>query len=419
MSKQNNGSSLRMQFIFLLLSRGFGSGLQAILVVVFARTAGVEQMGLVAISTGTLSMVLSIAEFGMSPLLSKSRALGNEKIVSAIVHVNILSSVSFGVLGFIGLAWYSMDKGLPIVVALLAASVAFEKNTDVLMNIPIADGRKWVPAVSITLRRSVNLIAFLVLLYIGFDSLQAYVYSLITGALAGQAHVNLYRKRNVFKSSRVGFRELFTEAWPYSISNIAGQTKTLDAVIVGAIASLGTAGLYSAAMRLTNPLSLIAGSLTSVVMPFAARNDHAYAMRLARRLMYLGMGSLLLILPLAYFSKPIVILLLGEDYSEASGALMGGLLALPFLSLASPLGSILQSRGYQKYVALNGLVFALLTLLGVACGTVLGGATGGSFGLAMSFALKCLSLWIRLTQAQRMPISRSVPRQERASSDRN
>jgi O-antigen/teichoic acid export membrane protein len=396
MSKHTQSASLRIQFIFLLLSRGFGSGLQAILVVVFARLAGTEQMGLVAIATGVMSMVLSVAEFGMSPLLSKSRALGKENVVNAIVRVNFLSSAGFGLLGFGGLAWYATENDLPLVVALLAISVAFEKNTDVLLNISIADARKWMPAISISLRRSINLISFLIMLALGIGPLHAYIYSLLAGALAGQIHVNLYRKNNMDTTTRVGFRSLIVEALPYSISNIAGQTKTLDTVIVGAMGSLGTAGLYSAAMRLTNPLSLVAGSLTSVVMPFAARNDHTYAMRLARRLIYLAAGSLLLVLPLVYLSEPIVNMLLGEEYQKAAGALMGGLLALPFLSLASPLGSILQSRGHQKFVAGNGVVFALVTLGCIACGTVIGGATGASFGLAVSFALKCVSLWIRL-----------------------
>lgn len=408
MSKNTEISPLRTQFAFMVVSRGLGSGLQAILVIVFARIAGTEGMGIVAIATGALSMILSIAEFGMSPLLSKSRAVGDDELVNAIVRVNFISSISFGLCGFILAFWYLDHNGLPLAVACLALSVALEKNTDVSLNIPIADGKKWVPAASVVLRRACSLIFFCALFWLDKDPLHAYVWALLASAVIGQCHIQLYRKNNVMASSRTGFQELLSKALPFSVSNISGQTRNLDTVLIGVVASVGTAGLYSAALKLTNPLSLLASSLTSVIMPFAARNDHSYSVMLGRRLAYLAAASFVVIIPLAFYSEPIVTALLGEAYREAAGAFLGGIVALPFLSLASPLGSILQSRGQQKYVAVNGVVFAVVTLALVALGAMFWGAGGASGGLAVSFALKFVSLWIRLIS---MPEGPSLPEQ--------
>lgn len=394
---ENKPTSLRLQFLFLLLSRGLGSVLQAILVIIFARLAGVESMGLVAIATGAMSMLLSLAEFGMGPLLSRSRALGDHKLVNSILRANVVSTLLFSVVGSVALLVYLDASSLPLIVAALAISIGIEKNTDVFLNIPIADGRKWVPAFSVVLRRFTSLAAFLSMALLDLDILFAYVVSIVIGSLVGQVHVGFYREKS--SRSSVGytpFRKLMRIVTPFGLSNVAAQSRTLDTVIVGAVASVSAAGLYSAGMKLTNPLSLIASSLTSVVMPYASRGGKAYATRLGRRLVYIAIGSLVLVLPAAVFSEQIIVFILGEEYSSAAGAFMGGVMALPFLSLSPPLGSILQSQGHQRYVAVNGIAFSIVTLTFIAIGAAVWGGAGASMGLAVAFMLKCLSLWLRL-----------------------
>jgi len=77
------------------------------------------------------------------------------------------------------------------------------------------------------------------------------------------------------------------------------------------------------------------------------------------------------------------------------------LLAMGVIALCSPLGSLLQSQHHEGFVATNGVVFGVLTLLGLFVGAIAGQATGAAIALGVVYLAKFVSLSLRLSTVTR------------------
>lgn len=395
---------MKQQFIFILVSRGLASVLNALVFVWLGRIVGVELVGVLGIITSVTSFVFLLADFGMATFLSRERARGNAELVSGALRFNVVSTMLFGLLTTVGLLVMTIAGVVPAAVVLLGLAAALEKNTETTLSVPIADKRKFVPAFNVLLRRALALAAFGIGIMSGADAVLSFCLGTAAAAVAGQLHIRSWMRGKVSHPGRLTWgqlKDVATRAWPFWLSNVTAGARQLDIPIVGLLASAYSAGLYSASSKIMNPFRLIPSTLTALVVPHVARQGTASARRTAFKLTGLFLSTLIVLVPASFLSETLVVALMGPKFSGSGTIFALMLVGLPFVALAPPLGSVLQSQGHERFVGFNGTVFAIVTIVLVVLGAIVAAGEGAAAGLGVAYALKCASLLLRITRKLR------------------
>lgn len=396
---------MKVQFLWLLVSRGTAIVLQAILLILVGRSAGPADFGLLGAIISICTLAVTVADFGIGTYLAKLHALKEVGAAQAALRFNALSTFLSAILLSIGLFAVFFEWTYAWTVPLIAISFAMQKNADTALAIPIADGSARIPVVSLLIRRTSSLAAYGLCIVMGTDAIPAYAIAVLFGAVAGQIHIWLvvtrsYRRRD---APHVGRGSLMRAALPYMFGNVSAQARMLDTAIIAAVLGDISAGLYSAATRLTKPIMLIPQTMTTLILPHASGRGGKNARRMAWKLTLGALISLAIMIPLSLLSEPLITLTMGEAYKGGTVALAVSLISLPLVALPSPLGSLLQSQGHEVYVSINGAVFAIINLLAILAGALLFGIAGVAGATGISFAAKALSLLLRIRRLPDVP----------------
>jgi len=392
---------MKAQFLVLLGARIFATGMQALTFILLARWAGVRDFGVVAVIAGVGAVLFTVADWGLSSYIPRARARGRDAEVSTGLKMDLIGNSTAGSLAAAVLAVIAGATGLNPWFILVPVALALEQFVEVGLTVPIADKSKAPFVVSLVLRRTISVGLFTSLYAVGLETVAAYALGLAVASTAGFVHVLLVlRKRLAGRPRGANARTMYKSLVPYFLANLSSQARTLDSAIVGAASTVASAGLYSAAFRLINPLMLVSGSIVAVVLPHASRRGLPEARRLGRKLSLAALLASLPLVPVIIWSPAIVELLFGPEFVAAGAAFAFAVAALPFLSLAPPLGGLLQSQGFESFVATNGLIFAGLNLSGVLLGALLWGPAGAAAGVTVVYAAKSLALCIKLHTAQ-------------------
>ena len=383
---------VRRQFVAILASRGLGSALQAVALVLLARSVPAAEFGVVNVVIGVVGLLLVATGFGMSVYVPRARALGQDDDVAAGLRLNAVANLATAVVLLAALAAWASSTQVPLGVLLIGASLALERNVDTVLGVPVADGDALAPAVSMVLRRTITLAVLVPGLALGLDPVWSYTGGLLAGALAAQLHVRRVVRRLPGRASAVGTSTLLRRSWPYLVSNLTGQVRTLDTTLVAIALTPAAAGLYAAAAKLVQPLLLVPQTIAAVITPHATRLDPAAARRLGLRLVLAFAACLVLGIPIMVWAEEIVVLVMGEQYAGGGPVLAWCLAGLPFIAMSASLGALLQGQGRARMVAVNGLVFAVVLVVVVLGGALIGGVVGAAGGLSGTYLLRATVL---------------------------
>jgi O-antigen/teichoic acid export membrane protein len=141
---------------------------------------------------------------------------------------------------------------------------------------------------------------------------------------------------------------------------------------------------------------MISGTLTEIVLPHAARKDPVGARRVAVGVLAVHGGLFIVCAACAAFATPLVTVVFGAEYSPAAPTLAASLLSMPVASLSSPLGSVLQGQGAERFVAANGVVFAVALVVSMTLGGLLYGGVGIAASIGIVFGVKDASLLAKI-----------------------
>ncbi|THG30775.1 lipopolysaccharide biosynthesis protein [Naasia lichenicola] len=388
---------MKSKFALFAGGRVLGSLLQAIIFLLFTRVSTISEVGAAGIVFGACLFLGTFADLGMMNFVSRARAVNRDdhEVAQALV-VNRYTSIAAAAVFAFG-AWALAPTGVSsLALALLAISVAVEKNVETALAVPIADDIGVMPATSIVLRRASALVAFLALQVTGLDGLTSYAVSALIGNLVGQIQIQIWLSKHVRASNDIRFSHLVSVAQkgaPFLLSNVAGQARTLDTVFLGLFSTSFQAGLYAAATRLTAPLMLVPGTLTTILMPHAAKSSSAAARTTARNIILAYLACLLPLGIVGIFAEPLIVLVLTDRFAGAALPFTVALLSVPFVALSPALGAILQGQGHERLVAINGVVSACVLLVALVAGSIGLGATGVALAVGVVYFLKSVSLW--------------------------
>lgn len=388
---------MKIQFVLIFASRVLSAVIQALAIILLARWVDVQVFGYVSIVLGTSAVIFGITDWGLSSFVPRARAKGQHALVRAGLRFHWQTNLVAGtaVATVVGVTMASNgDLGW---LCLLPFALALEQVVEIRLTVKIADGSRGGAMVSVLLRRIVSFGVFVLLFFSGLGAVASYGLSMVVGAVVGWVHVVfLTRSALLGRTRNVRIGEIIPELVPLWIANLSSQSRTLDVAIVGGATSVAAAGLYSAAFRFSNPLMLAAGAAVSVVLPHSARISLHDARKLGRRIaLIVSVASLPLLIPM-FYAREVLSIFFGQEFEDARIAFVFALAVVPFMSVAWPLGGILQGQGFQKFVALNASVFAIINLLAILLGAAFWGASGAAAGLAVVAVARTISLFVRL-----------------------
>lgn len=127
-----------------------------------------------------------------------------------------------------------------------------------------------------------------------------------------------------WRASLARARSLLGASWPLMLTSIAVWVyMRIDQVMLGSLADDRALGIYSAAVRLSEVWYFIPGAIVSSVFPAILRSkkidEQLYYDRVQRLFNLMAALSYIIVLPLTLLADPIINLLYGPSYREASG----------------------------------------------------------------------------------------------------
>ena len=381
---------MKQQFVVLLVSRAAGAALQAVLFALLARSVTPGTFGVTMATTGVVGLVLIVTGGGMAGLLSPARAREDHAVVRGALRLTFRSALLSAVLVAAVLGVAAAVGPLPAALVPIALALTVERSTDAILGVHIADGNMRAATWPLLLRRAVAVALLGGALVAGLDALWSYAGAALLGAVV--AEVGARRTIRVDPATPAGTRDLLRRGAPYLVNTLAAQSRMLDTAIVAVLLAPAAAGLYAAASKLVQPTMLIPQTIASLVLPKATRLGAGRAGSLVRPMVLASAASFAVVAPLVLVAEPLVVLVMGEQYTGAGPTLRWLLVGMPFVALSAPLAAILQGTGHERLAALNGVAFGVVLLALLVVGALVGGTEGAAAGLSASFVVRVAAL---------------------------
>jgi len=373
-------TSLLKRFAGLLGARGFTMGANIVALLLVARWVGPNSFASLAVSQSLLTTVAGLATLGIPLFALRAAALGHDLAVGFALAINLVSTAIIAISGFLLAAVSDSLSALYIIP--LALSIALDKNQEVRIGLGMEFGAGRLISSMIMLRGAVLIIAVVVTAISSLDPITVYVAARFIGSsiAAFVMYVKINRWPIRWRRPRDG---TLASLGGFMATDIFGAIRNLDVWIVSVVGGPLNAGLYGAVNRISTPILLFAGSLRTVIMGSAARSDTHTKRRAIRLIM---IACLVLLIPatlLAVFSRVIVMVILGGEYTGATGALAWFLIAVPALTCAPLISTLLQASGMAAKVSWNTCSWNIALLACIACGVMFLGATGAALAFSL------------------------------------
>lgn len=196
--------------------------------------------------------------------------------------------------------------------------------------------------------------------------------------------------------STVG-RRLLAEGWPLVLSGLAiGVYMKIDTLMLGDMLGNGAAGIYGAAIRISEVWYFIPAALVATVSPAITAAKHAdeslYYARITQLFRWLAGVAVAIALPMTFLSGPIVRILYGESYAAAAPVLAVHIWAAVFVFLGMGQGCWTVNEGLTRITVPRTLAGAAVN---VALNIVLiprYGPFGAAIATVVSYALSAVLL---------------------------
>lgn len=382
----DRGRSIHSAFVVLLVGRLTSALLQAGLLVVLAREVDPKTFGSVATFIAIITVVGAVADLGL-----ETTALRQSAVDSLIV--GRMRSLHSGLVGFacafmLGASALGVLLGLDLLSLLpLVLWVYLERRMSFDLGLNIAARRTSRATVALVGSRIVTVGTF-VLLPIDESHVLVYSLSSVLGSSAGLllAKVELPSR----DASEATVKQILKTSNPFWRGSMSGLLRTLDVPIVQAVSGPVVSGLYALPSRSIAPMRLIATSISTTALPYAARRDYA-RLRTLERTMLTALGVVIAVAIVGWaFVDDLVVTVLGEAYEPSADVLRVLIIGIILNVPGAFWSGVLQGTGHEQYVARVGslLVGAFLPL--VTVGSALGGALGAATGVTATYLLQVL-----------------------------
>lgn len=376
---------------------GFARGLyavsQAVLLILLARDVGPQTFGVMAAFVAAHTFVFLLAGMNTPTFVTRETALGDVSAAVASIRAN---TRVMAVAIVTALTSSLVLLGTPLLMAAVAGNAIAlwsDRMTDNRLAIAYGERRIGTPATTLALRAALPLALYLALTQWGVAALLSFAVARAVAGLASQG-IGVLLIRLPRGTAAMPARDVLIAQVPLATTTAMGAIRTLDSVVVIALAGAATSGVYSAVSRIVSPFNTLAVAAAPVLIPRAAVADSRTVRRMLDGLLVIGLvlsGATILLLP---FTELLVVTVFGPEFSGGGAVLLWVLLRVGPVAAAPLMSTALQAKGLDRMAALNSLVTSVLTLAAVAIGAILGGAAGAAGGYAIVGLAGMIALWI-------------------------
>lgn len=190
-------------------------------------------------------------------------------------------------------------------------------------------------------------------------------------------------------------------SWSFGLVAATAAISQLDIAFVSLLSGDKQAGYFGLASRFIMPLSLLGSAAASVALPLAAQEPGRLMAETYRRRWAMAGALVALAAVLTFLVPPLLIALVGHEYSPALPAVRMYCFATVLVTLNQPMAAVLQALRRERWVSRLLAIAVGIHLLGAAVGSKAAGATGAAFGYAISnvvVTVFCLSQLRRATR---------------------
>jgi len=357
--------------------------------VVLARLLTPQDYGLIAMVTVVTGFVAMFKDMGLS-MATVQRAEVNHGQISTLFWINVL--LSLGVMVVIAalapaIAWFYGEPQLVWVTLALAGAFIFGGLTvqhQALL-------RRQMRFVSLALIQIISmLVGVLTAIIAAFYGAGYWALVLMQLATAFTSAISVWVVcgwRPGRPVRRSGVRKMLAFGGHLTGFNFVNYfARNADNVLIGKLWGSGQLGLYSKAYGLLMlPISQIRGPLTAVALPALSRiqdDPKRYKRYYAKLIALIAFISMPLTLFLAFCSKSIIHLLLGDQWLDASRIFQILAIAAFIQPVATTRGLVLLSLGQSGRYLKFGIFHSFLVVTSFAVGI-----RWGAIGVASAYAV--------------------------------
>lgn len=341
-ANQTSGQTVVKNTFWLTVGKFGGKLLRTIIIVYGAHALGAAGWGVFSYAISLTAVFSVVADFGVSPLLIKEMARGNdsekkEKVLSTAFFLKIFMLAPAVVFILFFAERLPLLEGIQPLLGLFAFMLVFDSLRQLGFSLIRANELMELQAGLFLLVNVVIVVSGLV-----FLSLSPSIYSLTYAFALGSA-VGLFATAFVLRSQIgnilkrfdwVTAKEILSSAWPFSVSGLLGSIMIFtDIFIIGIILKAEDVGFYSVAYRMIQllyaPALILAASTFPLFSRLAYKNDEKVRDTFNRilRIMYLVLipvtvGGILV-------APGIITVLFGTEYLAAVRPFQVLLLTLP------------------------------------------------------------------------------------------
>ena len=311
-----------------------------------ARYLGPHEFGMLSFAQSLVVIFSAVSSLGIDSILIKELALNGNKLNSYLGTAFFLKLIAaLSVLALLGVSIYVVmdDFYTAILVYVVASSMVFQSFNVIDLYFQSQVLGKYIAIVNLA---SMFVISILKVICIVFNAgLLALASLVIVEKMFVAIGLLLFYVRSntsVFDwEIDKGYAiKLLGRSWPLIFAGMATMIyKNIDQVMLNQVLGSGAVGLYSAAVKLSDPVVILAAVIATSLYPALIRaNDvsRAHFLRQLEKLCVLLVVLAFIVVGLvSSFSEWIISFLYGADYAESASVLSVYIFSLVFLFIHS------------------------------------------------------------------------------------
>jgi len=352
---ENSGWLLFDRFVRLLLGLVVGAWV--------ARHLGPDQYGELFFAIAVVAIFQPIASLGMDGIVVRDISQ-NEAEAPGVLGTVLLLRVAAGLLTWgaataLVIALKPADDGKVLLVVLIGATLLFQAADTVNLWFQGTSQNKRAVVPKLTgyiigsaAKLSAVLLGYGVAAIAGMYALDAAVAA--AGLFIAYRH---FRSAATWHWERSVAKRLFASSWPFMLSGLGTILYIrIDQVLLDRFLGPHELGIYAAAIAISSLLPLFPMTLFSSLAPYVAKRklagEQAYRATLDHIFSGFGLLALALVVPTTLLAGPLIAVLFGDAYRDASGVLSVHALSnlFTFQGIAQGLWFINENAGRMHFL---------------------------------------------------------------------
>ncbi len=370
-----------------------------------ARYLGPEKYGLLNFSISWVFIFQVFSKLGLDGIVTRNLVLQSQK-KKQLLGTSFILKLSASVISFLMIlvsVFYIDDAESRIMIIVIAGGMLFN-CFDVGRFYFEANVKAKYSSMAVSISVFIGALLKVYLLIIQADLLWFAVVYAVEIVIRGSAFLIFYNLKNRdiihWKYDKQTAKLLLKDAWPLMISSAAVMLfMRIDQVMINEMINAEATGFYSAAIKISELWYFIPVAINNSLFPAiieAKKNGTVFYHKRLRQLFgLLILIALLITVPVAFFSKQIVLNLFGNDYFPAIKVLQIHIWSAVFIFMNNAVAkwhiaenftklSLLRtSSGAVLNITLNLFLIPLYGINGAAWATLISYAFVGYFGNLM------------------------------------